>query len=126
IFATPPAQILTLGSATAGNYSVLNFETGATSTDQIVLSTGTSTKLTLNAGGAVINLTALPSTTLADGAYNLLTFGTGSTLTGAFTLGSYTAPAGKVYFLSQTTTSEVLNVTAGATSANVFWKGTQG
>ncbi len=121
-FATPPAQILTLGGASGGP-ALLNFETGNNSTDQIVLSTGTSTKILVNASGAQINLTALSGTTLAPATYSLITFGSGSTFTGAFTLGAYSAP-GMIYTLNNTGTVEQLIVTTGGAGAvNLFWNG---
>jgi len=122
-FATPPAQILTLGGTTAGTPSILNLETGISTTDQIVLSTGTSTKLLVQTGGAIINLTPVTGTTLATGTYPLITYGTGSTYAGLI-LGSYTPPGGKVFVLNATATAEQLIVANGATS-NVFWLGGQ-
>ena len=119
-----PAAALTLGEA-ANNYSILNFETSNTTTDKIVLAYGvTPKKILVNAGGAVINLSALSGTSLANNTYDLITYASGSTFTGGFTLGSYTPPAGKIFYLNNTATAEQL-VVMDAASGNVFWTGSQ-
>jgi fibronectin-binding autotransporter adhesin len=109
---------LTLGGATSGQ-AVLNFNTGNTSTDQIT----TGGLLKVNSGGAVINLAALPTTTLAIGSYNLLSYAT-STVPSGVVLGTYTAPAGNIFYLTSTATAVTLNDAAGA-SANAYWTGSQ-
>jgi len=122
-FATPAAQILTLGGTTAGATSILNFEIGNNSTDQINLSTGNSTKLLVQLGGATVNLVPLAGTTLANGTYNLITYGSG-TFTGGFNLGT-AVPAGRFYSLVNTATAEQLIVANGAGVANAYWSGSQ-
>jgi len=124
-FATAAAQILTLGGTTAGTTSILNFETGNSTTDQITLNGGNSTKVLVQLGGAVVNLSSLAGTTLTPGTYNLLNYGTGSTFTGGFSLGNYTAPAGEFFYLNNTATAEQLVVIAGAGAANAYWTGSQ-
>ncbi|CAN5571022.1 hypothetical protein BH09VER1_BH09VER1_31180 [soil metagenome] len=118
------ANTLTLGSATAGINSVLNFETGTNSTD--LLAIGNSGKLLLNLGGASINLSALSGQTLANGTYNLITFATSSTLTGAFNLASPSTVGASRYLLNGTSTSEQLIVTNNVATGNVYWTGLQG
>jgi autotransporter-associated beta strand protein len=123
-FTTAAAQSLTLAGA-AGSSSILNLETGASTVDAIVLSGGNSNKVTVGAGGVVINLTALPSTTLVPGTYNLMTFATGSTFTGGFSL-SQTQFGSNVYSLiapTSTSTSLQLVVSASTTGGDAYWNG---
>src|SRR5207302_3663458 len=64
-------------AGSAGAPSNLNFDLGQTTTDKIaVTNNGT---MTLNAGGATVNLNALSGTVLQPGTYNLLTYAAGST-----------------------------------------------
>jgi autotransporter-associated beta strand protein len=119
------ATPLTLGAAT-GNPAVLNFNTGNTTVDNIQVTGAAAGPVTLNATGAMINLAQLSGTTLQVGtAYHLLTVNSFAG-TGAFTLGSYTAGAGQVYYLTQTATNLDLNVTTGSGTGSVFWAGGQG
>jgi fibronectin-binding autotransporter adhesin len=131
--ATGVTTFLNLGG-TAGIVAALNLDVGTSTTDQIVVTPsaiGGSGKLVLGAGGAAISLNQLPSTSLANGAYSLLTFAAGSTFTGAFSLAN-PAPSGKVYTLQlnnavpASATAEQLLVTAGAGSGNVYFLGNLG
>ncbi len=115
---------LTFGSTTANTTTAtLTFNTGNSSVDSIT----TNAKALVNLGGAVVNLTALSGTTLANGTYTLLTTAAaGLTQTGTFTLGSYSAPAGTVDYLTTTGNTLVLNVGAAGTGAGattVYWSG---
>ena len=126
--ATGATNFLTLGSTTAGNYSILNFDVGSNSTDKINILPSTisgSGKMLLQLGGAVINLNQLSGSPLATGTYPLINYATGSTFTGGFTLAPYAAQPGIVYYLNNTATSEQLVVAAGAGANNVFWSGSQ-
>jgi|GEM_PF-1642182 len=113
------ATLLTLGSTTAGQNAILNLETGNSTVDAVTLANAG--KMTLNLGGVTINLTGLGS--LNSGAYNLINYASGSTFTGNFTLGTYTAPVGKSYYLLNTATAEQLIVSDTDTNAAIYWKG---
>ena len=110
---------LILGGA-VGVSSAINLETGATSTDKVVVLQ----KAQVNAGGAVINLTPLAGTVLAAGTYPLVTFAS-DTLTGAYSL-STAGYGGFAYTLSHTATAQNLVVTAVATPAVAYWNGGAG
>ena len=115
--------ILTIGSTTAGSNSILNFESNASSVDSLaVVNSG---KMALNVGGATVNLTALPGTALANGTYNLITYASGSTFTGGFSLGTSTVVSGSKALLNNTTIAEQLLVTTVATG-NAYWTGAHG
>ena len=117
---TSTGNVLTL--ADAGNSS-LTFEAGGTGVDLIDL--GTTRLMTLNAGGASVNIT--PVGPLGPGTYPLMKFGAGSTLTGSFTLNG--GPTVAVGFNSATlqTTATSLNlvVTGVAFPATAYWTGSQ-
>lgn len=124
----PPAQSLTLGGTGAGTVSIIDLETNGSANDQITLSGGNSNKLTLQAGGAVINLVPIGGATLGPGTYPLINFAAGGTYTGSFTLGSVPLPSGEVATLSalnSTSTAESLIVSTGTTAGavNAYWKG---
>ncbi len=110
---------LILGGA-AGASSAINLETGASSTDKVVVLQ----KAQVNASGAVINLTPLAGTVLAAGTYPLVTFAS-DTLTGAYSLGT-AGYGGFAYTLSHTATAENLVVTAVTTPAVAYWNGGAG
>jgi autotransporter-associated beta strand protein len=119
---TTPGTFLTLGGATGGAASVLDFDLGNTTTDSIVVTNGG--MLTLQAGGAIVDLNALAGTVLQAGTYNLLTYATGSTLTGIFTLGTITGNGGFTYSLNTTSTAEQLIVTLNSPPpTNAYWVG---
>lgn len=83
---TMTAGALALSSTNAGAAPAsLLFEIGNNATDTLVIA-GT---MTINNGGAIITLSQLPSTTLAPGAYPLITFGSG-VFSGSFTLANPT------------------------------------
>ncbi|WP_038166276.1 autotransporter-associated beta strand repeat-containing protein [Verrucomicrobium sp. BvORR106] len=122
---TANSTFLTLGGA-AGAASALNFEVGTSTVDKIAITnTG---RLTLNAGGAVVSLTALSGQTLGAGTYDLLTYATGSTITGTFSINGTPAPTaggpvgGYNYTLNATSTALQLTVTA-STLGNAWWTG---
>ena len=72
---------LTLGSTTSGSNSILNFAEGGPNPNLLQLGSGT---LTVNAGGAVINISNLGIA--ANQTYNLIDFGS---ISGA----AFSAPA---------------------------------
>jgi fibronectin-binding autotransporter adhesin len=79
---TSGGTALTLGGSDAGMTSVLAFDISSSSADSINLSAGS---LLLNAGGAIIKINPLQGKP-NDGIYSLISFGSGATLTGSFTL----------------------------------------
>ena len=115
---------LTIGGTGAGTQSLLSFDIGSTTTDRIDI-TG-SAALLVQLGGGLVNLTQLPSTTLAAGNYNLITYAS-TNGTGVFTGGTVTgSPAGSTfaangYVLTKTGSSLVLSV--GGAILNFFWRG---
>ncbi len=113
---------LTLGHATNIDTAQLSMNYGANAVDSIT----TAGKLAVNAGGALINLAPLSGGTVTVGTtYNLLTFAS-ATNANLIQLGSYTAPAGDMFYLTQTATNVVLNVVAtGNTTGAAYWAGSQ-
>ena len=115
---------LTIGTAAANTPSLLNFDIANNNTDRIDI-TG-SARLLVNLGGGIVNLTQLPSTTLAAGNYNLITYA-GATYTGNFTGGTVTGSVSgstfalNGYVLNQTPSSLILSV--GGALLDFFWRG---
>jgi autotransporter-associated beta strand protein len=112
------AVTLTLGG-TATNPSVLDFDLSSSTTDQLAVLQ----KVQVNAGGAIINLNQLASTTLAPGTYPLITFasdtgGAGYAPGAGFTGGPFN------FSLLHTATAEDLVVTTSAVTP-LYWKGDQ-
>jgi autotransporter-associated beta strand protein len=110
---------LTLGGASAGQLSNLNFEIGSSTTDKIAVNQA----VTVNAGGAVVNLTQLAGMTLMPGTYQLVTYSS-DTLTGAYSQGTGFTGGPFNMSLQHTATSENLVVTANTVNA-LYWKGDQ-
>src|SRR5205085_3986966 len=77
---TAATTALTIGG-TATNQSALTFEAGGSGVDSINLA---GHLVTLNAGGAAVNIASIG--VLGPGSYPLISYGSGSTLTGSFTL----------------------------------------
>jgi len=121
---------LTLGGTT-GNVSLLNFEVGSSTSDQISLG---SNALTLNAGGANITITSLG--VVAGQTYTLMSFGSGAgagfvTGSGAATIGNLTLTNPSISFGVTGTLTVLSNmiqlVTTGATApATAYWSGAKG
>ncbi|MGC3988509.1 MAG: autotransporter-associated beta strand repeat-containing protein [Chthoniobacteraceae bacterium] len=121
---------LTLGG-TSGNSSLLNFEVGSSTSDQITLG---SNALTLNAGGAAITITSLG--VVAGQTYTLMSFGSGSgagfvTGSGAAVLGGLTLTNPSISFGVTGTLTVLSNmielVTSGASApATAYWSGAKG
>ena len=103
----------TTASLTVGAGSSLKFDLSNSVVDRIDLGNNS---LQSNGTGVVVNFTQLPTTALANGIYNLITFGSGAG-TGTYALGTG-APAGSV--LSLTPSALVLNV--GNVPLNFFWR----
>ncbi len=119
---------LAIGSG-GGLAALLNFDVANTTTDRISI-TGTA-KLLVNSGGGIVNLTQLPTTSLATGIYSLITF-SGVTYTGTFSAGSVNGGAvgtGLVFAngwkLSTSGTSSLQLIVGGVTQT-FFWTGAQG
>ncbi|MGA2620279.1 MAG: autotransporter-associated beta strand repeat-containing protein, partial [Thermoguttaceae bacterium] len=110
---------MTVGSA--GNPPLLNFNLGNSSVDTIAASS-----LTVNAGGAVIGLNQLSGTSIGPGTYNLITFGSGSGLSGLTFAGGATAFSqnGDTFNLVSATGAEQLAVVIPP--ANAYWTGARG
>jgi autotransporter-associated beta strand protein len=128
-FATPSGQSLTLGGTGAGAVAVLNLETGSSSVDSISLAGGNNNKLLVQAGGALVNLSAVAGTVLGNGTYTLLTAAGGATYTGSFSLGRVGTPNGQVANLVQTPTAlqlVVAGVTPTIANGNAWWNGAKG
>ncbi len=120
ITSTPGATAITLGNSTAFA-AALTLNTSNTGTDQI----NTLGNLVVNSFGAVINLTPLAGTTLANGTYNLINFGT-STVPLGIVLGANTPGNNQIYYLTSTATAEVLHVISTTYSGAAYWTGSQG
>ena len=122
------SNFLTLGIGFSGQASTLSFDLGNTATDQIVVTPTTvsgSGRIFVQSGGVTISLHQLAGTTLSNGTYNLLTYSTGSTFVGAFTLSNFVGAPGKFYYLTNTSTAEQLIVANGAGAGNAYWTGSQ-
>ena len=122
---------LTLGSTTSGSNSILNFAEGGLNPNLLQLGTGT---LTVNAGGAVINISTLGIA--ANQTYSLIDFGTGagagfgagtgSTVDG-LSLGTLPSIFGvSGYSLNVSSTSVQLTTTGQAAPSTAYWSGTFG
>ncbi len=109
---------LTLGGATAGT-AVLNFNAGSSSVDQIT----TTGKISVGAGGAIINLAALNGASLGIGTYNLINYAP-STVPIGLSIGTTLTNLGTPAFvyLTESSTAVTLNVAnIPATAGNVSW-----
>ncbi len=107
--------------ANAANAAVLNLNTGNSGTDQI----NTLGKIAVGSGKAVINLTALPGTSLAAGGYTLINYGLSTVPTGLFTLGAYSDNSGLIYSLTENATAVILNAIA-VSAPTAYWTGSLG
>src|SRR5262249_28652283 len=108
---------VTLSVGSTNSNTTFNLEAGNSSVDQIVL---TSQMQVLSGGGLTINITQLPGTTLASGAYNIINY---SGLTGSassIVLGSVPQVAGKIFVLNNTGTAQQLVVANLAGATNLF------
>ena len=122
--ATPANTAITLGGSTLGRCrAVSNFNYNASGTDSITAGG----MLSLNSGGATLNMSSLGGAMLGAGTYNLLSYAASAVPSGLVfggLSGMPNVPAGDVAFLNATATAEQLIVTTGATAnANVFWNG---
>ncbi len=112
---------MTVGGS-AGYPALLNFNLGSGTVDTIAASG----ILTVNTGGAIIGLNQLPGTPILPGTYNLITFGSGSGLSGLTFAGGGTTlnQNGDTFNLVSTTGAEQLSVITPP--ANAYWTGAQG
>ena len=99
---------MTVGGA-SGSPALLNFNVGNNGVDTIAAGS-----LTVNAGGAIIGLNQLPGLPIVTGTYNLITFGSGSGLSGLTFAGGATIinQYGDTFKLASTATAEQLSVLA--------------
>ena len=105
----------------SGSPGLLNFNVGNNSVDTIAAGS-----LAVNAGGAIIGLNQLPGLPIVTGTYNLITFGSGSGLSGLTFAGGATIinQYGDTFKLVSTATAEQLSVLAPPVAA--YWTGAQG
>jgi autotransporter-associated beta strand protein len=119
---TLAVRSLTLGGA-GGNPAVLSFNANNLGIDAIAVAGS----LTVNPGGAIVNLTMLPNSYLGlGGPYDLLTFSSGSTFSGGLTFsnGSTTESIGpRVFNLHTTSTAEFVTVSAPPPPPVAYWSG---
>jgi autotransporter-associated beta strand protein len=124
---------LTLGSTVSGSNSILNFAEGGLNPSLLQLGSGT---LTVNAGGAVLNIFSLGGIA-ANQAYNLIDFnsisgaafsgpGSGATVDG-LSLGTVPSIFGvSGYSLTVSSSAVQLTTTGAAAPSNAYWSGTFG
>jgi autotransporter-associated beta strand protein len=121
---TDGATNLVLGG-TVGNAALLRLDVGASGVDLIAAGQ----RLTLNPGGAVVNLNALAGPALGLGTYDFLTYASDSALQGtlSFAGGLTTVPwgGGRSLTLQTTPTAARLVVAAVNAPANACWTGSQ-
>ena len=110
---------MTVGGA-SGSPALLNFNVGNNSVDEIAAG-----NLTVNPGGAIIGLDQLPGLSIVSGTYSLITFSSGSGLSGlTFPGGSTTlSQNGDTFKLVSTASAEQLSVVAPPAVA--YWTGAQ-
>ncbi|MCX6850547.1 MAG: autotransporter-associated beta strand repeat-containing protein [Verrucomicrobia bacterium] len=146
--ATAGATILTLGGASTAASLLMDINATANTKDLIAVNQ----RLLLNAGGTIVGLNTIAGTILANGTYDLVTFGANSTASGDFTFGAGTGNitfgaggnlvqigGGRSYglvwdtgnastaanFLA-TTTKLQLSVFTNPFALNAYWTGDQG
>jgi fibronectin-binding autotransporter adhesin len=112
---------LTLGGASAGETSMLNFEIGSSygspAADQIIVGSGS--LFTVNTGGATVNITGIPG--YGAGTFPLITYDSGAWSGPVLTLG--TTPGGLATYTLNTTATAVNLVVAIDRPPFAYWTG---